>query len=173
MKPNKHRRPHEPAWEPMGNASFPNGDPNEGDPSYVGTFKNHLYQVLMREYSYDDSGAKYQWLVIRRLDAEAVHDWRHFQRIKNELCGPECEAIEIYPAESRLVDASNQYHLFVMPPGFKFPFGYNERDVSDQMLPQSGVLKQRPFDIKPPDLNTRDRNNLTTKVFGGHSGDEP
>ena len=66
-------------------------------------------------------------LTIRHNDRHAVRDWRAFQRIKNELVGPECEAIELYPAESRLVDESNQYHLwcFVVP-GVRFPVGYQE-----------------------------------------------
>ena len=162
----KFRQSPEPVWQPMGNASFQGGDPNEGDPNYVGTFINHLYQVLMREYPYDKTGATYAWLVIRRRDSEAVHDWRHLQRIKNELCGPEREAVEIYPAESRLVDASNQYHLFVLPEGHTFPFGYRDRDVSDEMLPQSGKLKQRPFDILPSDINNRSRDDLTLRIFG-------
>jgi hypothetical protein len=37
-----------------------------------------------------------------------VHDWRDLQRIKNQLVGPECEAVELYPAESRKVDTANQ-----------------------------------------------------------------
>jgi len=49
-------------------------------------------------------------LSIKRIDKHPVHDWRHFQWIKNELVGEENEAIEIFPAESRMVDTSNQYH---------------------------------------------------------------
>ncbi len=70
------------------------------------------------------------WLSIRRQENDAVHDWRHLQRIKNELAGPETEAVELYPAESRLVDGANQYHLWCFP-GFRFPFGFNERHVAD------------------------------------------
>ena len=58
-------------------------------------------------------------LSIRNADRSARHDWRDFQRIKNQLAGPEWEAVEIYPAESRLVDAANQYHLWC----FQFTFG--------------------------------------------------
>jgi len=50
-------------------------------------------------------------LSIKRLDKHPVRDWRHFQRIKNELIGEENEAVELYPAQSRLVDTTNQYHL--------------------------------------------------------------
>jgi hypothetical protein len=51
-------------------------------------------------------------LSIRDNKRRAVRDWRHFQRIKNELAGYEREAIEIFPPESQLVDTANQYHLF-------------------------------------------------------------
>ena len=53
--------------------------------------------------------------IYKKKDKKAIHDWRHFQQIKNELVGSEVEALEIYPAESRLHDAVNQYHLFCLP----------------------------------------------------------
>ena len=71
------------------------------------------------------------WLSIRHNDRKPIRDWRHLQRIKNELCGPEYEAAELYPSESRLVDESNQYHLWVLPEGQQFPFGYKSRAVGD------------------------------------------
>ena len=43
--------------------------------------------------------------------------WRHLQQIKNEVLGPEREAIQIYPAESRLVDTANEFWLYVYPTG--------------------------------------------------------
>lgn len=58
-------------------------------------------------------------LSIRRQDREPCRDWRDFQRIKNQLAGPEWEAMEIYPAESRIVDMANQYHLWC----FEFELG--------------------------------------------------
>lgn len=149
----------EPPWQPMGNASLGaevEAQMHAADEHYVGTFKNHLYQVLMREYPYEqgDTSRMITWLVIRRIDSEARPDWRHFQRIKNELCGAEREGFEMYPAESRLVDTSNQYHLFVLPLGVPMPFGYVHRDVSDgAQLKPNNRNKQRPFDDPPADLN--------------------
>src|SRR5262249_13701026 len=52
-------------------------------------------------------------LAIFRNDRQPVHDWRDLQRVKNDICGPEAEACEIYPAESRLCDRANTYHLWV------------------------------------------------------------
>jgi hypothetical protein len=54
-------------------------------------------------------------LSIKRFDRGPVRDWRHLQQIKNEVVGPEAEAFEIFPAESRLVDTANQYHLWAIP----------------------------------------------------------
>lgn len=93
---------------------------------------NDTYQVAKR---YLDSERRYIHLNIRRRDGGPIlRDWRHFQTIKNELVGEECEAIELYPAESRLVDTSNKYHLFaIADPTFRFPFGDiwgDKRDVS-------------------------------------------
>ena len=71
-------------------------------------------------------------LAIRRLDHGVIkRDWREFQAIKNQIVGPEIEACELYPAESRKVDATNVYHLWCLPAGQQFPFGYTEGDVRE------------------------------------------
>lgn len=140
-------------WQPMQNANYDEGQLKilvEQDPDFIGVFRNNHYQVTMRERPSETFGTV-TWLVCRRLDGEAIHDWRHLQKIKNDLCGPEREGLELYPAESRLIDESNQYHLFVMGEGKNLPFGYNKRMVNDVDPP--GVNKQRPFDDPPEDLN--------------------
>lgn len=76
-------------------------------------FMNDIYTVFVRDMGKDGAGGRVIWLSIKRNDRETCHDWRDFQRIKNELCGPEAEGVELYPAESRVVDTSNQYHLWV------------------------------------------------------------
>ena len=88
-------------------------------------FVNSRYQVAMR-----DQGPLVH-LSIKRIDQAPVHDWRDLQRIKNELVGAECEAVELYPATSRLVDTSTQYHLWCSrDPSFRFPFGFGDRLVT-------------------------------------------
>ena len=73
-------------------------------------------------------------LSIRPLCGTARHDWRELQAIKNAILGAECEAVEIYPAESRLMDEANQFHLWgCSTPGVRIPFGT-----------PSGVLADRP-----------------------------
>jgi hypothetical protein len=70
-------------------------------------------------------------LTFKRNDRAAVRDWRHFQAIKNEVAGPQREALEIYPPESELVDAANEYHLWVLPEGLTAPYGFQERALMD------------------------------------------
>jgi hypothetical protein len=98
------------------------------------------------------------WLSLRRNDRKAIRDWRHMQKIKNALAGPEREGCEIYPAESRLHDTSNQYHIFVLPEGDQFPFGYLGRSVMTAKENDlvGGASKQRPFDDEPEPTQTRE-----------------
>lgn len=89
-------------------------------------FCNTRYQVQRRD-SEDDN----VWLSIKRIDQGQLRSWRDLQRIKNELVGPECEFMEIFPAESRLVDTANQYMLWgKSDPTFRFPVGFPNRHVS-------------------------------------------
>lgn len=67
-------------------------------------------------------------LWIRRHDESIAVSWSEKQRIKDELVGKERVAVEVFPAESRLVDQANMYHLWVMPDGFALPFGLHSKD---------------------------------------------
>ncbi len=107
------------------------------------TWLNNKYQVSVRRFT----GLIH--LSIKRIDKEPIHDWRDLQKIKNELVGQEHEAVELYPAESRLVDSANQFHLWCLPEsGMRFPFGFNERFVTDKPFSRS---KQRPFIVREDD----------------------
>jgi hypothetical protein len=68
-------------------------------------------------------------ITIRRKDKKPIHSWKDIQEIKNKVCGQNVEACELYPSENRLVDTDNIYHLWVLPKGTSFPFGFNERNV--------------------------------------------
>lgn len=106
-------------------------------------YSNTIYQVYVYRSIQADNWPVLIWLSIKRRDKEPIHDWRDLQRIKNEIIGTEHEAVELYPAESRLVDTANQYHLWVLAEKeLKFPFGWETRDVSDSPFSNS---KQRPF----------------------------
>lgn len=85
-------------------------------------------------------------LSIKRIDKRPCRDWRDFQRIKDELLGRNCEAVELFPAQRRLVDTANQYHLWgFLSTEFQFPFGFEQRVVdSGPADPESVNMRQRP-----------------------------
>ncbi len=98
------------------------------------------------------------WLSIKNVHSpRSRHDWRDLQRIKNELVGPECDAIEIYPAESRLHDAADQWHLWVFPEGAPLPIGFLERYVSESHPGPTGSQRKFDRDAKPDDLQTAEQ----------------
>jgi len=96
-------------------------------------FLNNIYRVQVRREP------PIVHLTITRIDGQPCKNWRHFQQIKNEIVGPEFEAVELFPAESRLVDMDNEYHLWVnTESGFRFPFGYERRHVMNKPLEYRG-----------------------------------
>lgn len=138
---------------------------------------NDIYECQVRYLEERGRGGVVH-LSIKRKDREASHDWRHLQAIKNDVMGWEREAIELFPAESRLVDTANQTHLWVMAAGEGVPLGYFEgrivgdeatmrrrlRDLgaSDELLLQSRKARQRPWQ---PGISTGPNYNPT----GGRS----
>lgn len=90
-------------------------------------FENDSYHVEVRY------NPPFVHLDIRRHDMGDCKNWRELQQIKNEIVGPEHEAVELFPAESRLVDTANQYHLWVhVSSSYRFPFGFADRCVLDK-----------------------------------------
>lgn len=85
-------------------------------------------------------------LSIKRHDKEPMQDWRVMQRIKTEIVGAETEAIELYPAESRVVDTANQYHLYAFVGCGTIPIGFQAGARSDleTVNAEGGKSKQRP-----------------------------
>jgi len=112
-------------------------------------YRNDLYQVAIdKNPPHGFAGAIIWWLSIKRTDKEPILDWRDMQAIKNQLCGEEVEMIQLFPAESRLVDGANQWHFFAfMKMGGKrnprLPLGWTVRYVDDR---KPGMGKQRPHD---------------------------
>jgi len=138
-----------PAWTPFREVPAPEGytlQPGER------IFVNSRYQVFATPVpSMVEHGG---WpamvhLSIKRHDREPIHDWRDLQRVKNEIVGPNHEAVELYPAESRVVDTSNQFHIWVLQRDDQsFPFGFMERRVAENSDSGGGGFKakQRPFE---------------------------
>lgn len=108
-------------------------------------WKNSRYQVAIdRAPPVGEGWPAMIHLSIKRLDRAPIYDWRDMQRIKNELVGPNHEAVQLYPSEERVVDTANQYHLWVLAePGIGFPFGWTTGLRSEA---ENGYNRQRPFD---------------------------
>lgn len=125
-------------------------------------FMNEVYQVMARIMG-DEATGEWVMLSIKRTDRAPIMDWRDMQWIKNQLLGSEIEAVQLFPAESRLVDTSNHYWLFAsVDPTFQFPFGFTTRLVTQNLklqLSGHGASQQRPFDahVKPTDLEDMER----------------
>lgn len=112
-------------------------------------FINDVYQVnVCRDPLEQHARNKFPAVVhlsVKRHDKQPIHDWRDLQSIKNLLVGREHEAIELYPAESRVVDTVNQYHLWVFAdPEVRVPIGWRDRAVQEKM-PGTNT-EQRPFE---------------------------
>lgn len=98
------------------------------------TYRNNLYKVVIEMTS------PLIHACIRRHDGKPCANWNHLQQIKSELIGPEHEAVELFPAESRLINTTNEYHLWAHPTsGYRFPFGFSwdrfvmETPISEQV----------------------------------------
>lgn len=86
-------------------------------------FKGSGYQITVREHP----GGMTQISVIR--DDRRSVTWREMQDIKNLFIGEESEAVQLQPAESRLVDTAPNFHLWVLPHNQRFPFGFERGRV--------------------------------------------
>jgi len=128
--------------------------------TYDEIWRNDTYMVFVTRVFKGNPAATppMTWLSIKRHDKQPCNDWRHFQFIKNQLVGEECEAVQMYPAESRLVDGSNQYHLFCLTSAeHRFPFGFNEgRRISEHPF-ANGKQRAWPDNLKPIDLDEQNK----------------
>lgn len=136
--------------------------PGRTDPHGGRTYVNGKYQVLVRKESP-------QWLVlsIRREDRKPIMDWRDIQWIKNQLLGENAEMVQLFPAESRLVDTSNQYYFYAPVEPSRFPMGFNSRMVTENIKVTQkgqGTSQQRKFapHVKPRDLSEMEQEALLT-----------
>ena len=79
--------------------------------------------ITYNPYGFDSNKTlEEQW---NEMSSDGSRDipWNIKQEIKNELWGEDRLAIEVFPQESHLIDAQDCYHLWIMPKGFKMPFG--------------------------------------------------
>lgn len=126
----------------------------EPDPrgSGIAVYRNSRYQVHMRRIAAADGSPDLIHLSIKRHDQRPHVPYRERMRIKDELWGPEYEAVELLPARSREVDLANQTHLWLVDSAvFRFPFGFCDgRYVSDLSL-NGAVQESWPPDERPAD----------------------
>ncbi len=108
-------------WQAMKFLRRENDDTGTGT---VDIYANNLYTCIMR-----NNQPGITWLSIKRIDIAPIHNWQHLQQIKNDICGEEREAVELYPAMSRIVDCENQYHIWVCPAGHILDVGFKDRLV--------------------------------------------
>lgn len=127
MRPDYPRNNDMPQWGPF--VRNPDSDTPQGDAWTNGRYDCVVALFLAELPTGEQVTAKR--LQICNFDQSARHDWRDFQRIKNELIGPEWEAVELYPAESRLRDPSNAFYLWCFPAHVFSWLGFQSRLVCD------------------------------------------
>lgn len=104
------------------------------------------YDCVVAEDSVDMPDGR--MVAIKRIqicnwDQSAQHDWRDFQRIKDELAGEDWEAVELYPAACRLIDPSNAFYLWCFPGGALDWVGFVGRSI---LSPSQSIAPQRELD---------------------------
>lgn len=114
--------------EPATDSSITCGDFSE-------RYANDLYSVSVVR------GHPFIRLSILRLDGQPFKTWKDLQEIKNQLVGLDHEAAELFPAQSRQVCGTNEYHLWVhADPEYRFPFGFRTERVviRETVMPLEG-----------------------------------
>lgn len=111
-------------------------------------FRNSRYCAFVRHCkTRSEAFRTLKHIAFRRIDYQSTIPWRDKQRLKNELLGEHWDCVELCPSEARLVDNSNMYHLWCLPPGTLWPVGWFTRVVSkgDSQEPWSDGTE-------PPDI---------------------
>ncbi len=62
----------------------------------------------------------------KQTDGEIGCGWQMKQWIKNDICGDDWEGVELFPAEYRMMNTANEYHLFCYP--FELPIGHDDNN---------------------------------------------
>ena len=100
-------------------------------PRYIGCHTIEIYEEGHPRYDPNAKWANFEWIPTGARGKLQHH--------------PITKYIEIYPAESRLVDNANQFHLWCLAdPEMKIPIGWDKRMVSDHNE-QVAKSQQRPL----------------------------
>lgn len=84
------------------------------------TWRNGWFAVMARLLE-TPWGTVTHLMVITR-DGAPARDWPDLMRIKDELCGPERTAVEVFPPRDEVIDQANMTHLWVLPASMQLPF---------------------------------------------------
>ena len=100
----------------MARAQFPDlSDKAIDDLMSDETWGNDRYTVSVHYIGGDRDG--FVEIAVHNHNRTPHVPWRHLQQIKNEVVGADREAIQLFPAEDRLVDNANEYWIYVYPRG--------------------------------------------------------
>lgn len=97
-------------------------DPNTGNHKIVRAFRN--WDIVVLEYAMK---VRLGWrkIPVRHLAIRTgkvqLYKFYDLMAVKNQICGEEATAVQVYPPESEIMDEANLTHLFVFPPGYKLP----------------------------------------------------
>lgn len=142
------------AWTPLVQAMVPEEARKTG---VVAVVQNQLYTVFIKETTspgFEQMGKdgksepmQIRHLLVIRNDKKGKEiKWDHKQRIKNELCGPMCEAVELFPAEWRNQKMS-QTHIWVLAPGASFPLGIFPEDLGAAGTPADVIVTKEDLEV--------------------------
>lgn len=91
---------------------------------------DRVYVDEEKRYAVQIRDVETEWGIVQHAAIRNVGNtdipWVEKQRIKNEIFGLDTTAIEVFPAQSELVDEANMYHLWILPIGMKLPFTLKE-----------------------------------------------
>ena len=96
---------------------------------------------------------------------EGDFTWAEKQEIKDELFGKRRVAVEVYPAEDRLVDVADVYHLWVFEKGFQLPFGIHPKEYQKAINRGCGMNEEE-LRILKEYYRMDDREGISNNVKG-------
>lgn len=116
------------SWGTWRDGSVKSRNRTNGEPGLVWSlYRNDLFLVVCVPFQCDWGWCIHMAMsLVPNATPLSGLTWAAKQRVKDELIGPERVAVEVFPARSELVDQADTYHLWVLPEGFKLPFGVEE-----------------------------------------------
>lgn len=154
-------------WSPWEKVAVPHGKADPLDPEGwtrdIHTVLKNTWLVVMVRDCNTALGIVGHASIVTAMRGEL--SWNEKQRVKDELFGPHCTAIEIFPTADHLVDAAMVFHLWILPPGFELPFGL----AATQPCSRRGYRPDRP----PPPVPQGAHDAVLTNLMYGGERDAP